>query len=645
MKQSKKPVPKAKSVHQVQSRSIVPVAKLRNREAASGHNRAITRQIWLLYLNSWQFRGRLWFIVFTRKYPHRTICEKYCKTYASRKRCEHIVNSLWTRLSVSFAVALGLLVAAQLAYPADRALPLARLEGHGYVGFRTYSQIAAKIGNTGSKKVTILTGGSNTVSSLAQMGVAVDTSTTFDQLSTYKIHQRLIPFSILVAGNDKKSINRHIDEVKLTEFAKNVEIASSRPSQDALIVRHDTKLTVISAQNGYESSLQILKQQIREAKLQDDNVILSPKILLPRISTQEAQEKATQMQRRIDTPLVIKAAEHTFTADSATLASWVDIIPEPDKKTIDLSFSKTRVDNFLKPVPAAVDQQAKPEIVTLLNGLAAGSTRGSAGRVVSYDELVKEVTGSINAGTITVWAKVNAILPPQTFERRYSRDSRGIQSLIDYWASLNQGRHGVDFRTINGRMAATLNPFRQFTAAGSNKLFIAHLISGRLDAGSLQNSTPTSAGLNVASCMDKMVRLSDNSCTLALGSIVGWGNSDTLLRNQGFTYTTLVSGGGTTSASDTSNWFTQLLSGSLTSAGQRNSLISLLSNQATRTGIPAGSAGIVVANKAGSLRGNVFDAAVVYHPGGTYILSVISDGGTFPAIADLAAQINRVLSE
>ena len=595
----------------------------------TAHIRAITRELWLLYLYSGRARASFWYVVFTKKYPRRNVCDIYCTTYASRKRCEHVARSPWTRLSVSFAVVLCLLVVAQLAYPHDRALPLARLQGHGFVGFKTYGQIADKINDLDNKNITIQAGSATTVSSYNEMGIAVDAEATFSQLRGYTATERMVPFSILLAGNKTVAIDRHVDDAKLVEFIQKIETSSNKQPRDAEIKREGTRLVVMPAEDGYESSPQILKQQILQAKLQDGSIILSPRIVPPRISSQEAREKARLMQGRIDNPLAIKAAELTLTADSKVLAEWVDIIPRPEQGTIELSLNKARVENFLKPLQPSVEQAAKPEVVTLLNGLMAGSTQGTSGRSLSFGELVDEVAKTTNPGTSAVWAKVNSILPEQIYDRRYSRDSQGIQNLIDYWVQTHKGQHGVDFRTINGRIAASASPYKQFSAASSNRLFIAHLISGRLDAGSLRGGTATSAGPNVASCMDRMLRLSDGTCTTALGNIIGWGNSAVLLRSQGFTNTSLAPGGGSTSASDTSTWFVQLLNGGLTSEEQKNSLINMLSHQGVRTGIS----------------GHVYDTAVIYHPRGTYILSVLSDGGSFAAIAELTAQINKVLGE
>lgn len=641
MKKAKKPSSARHSASTSGSQKTVQSAK----PARAAHIHAISRQVWLLYLNSAQIRFYMAYLVLSKKYPKKNICGRYCKTYASRKRCQHIASSPWTHFSVSAAAVLCLLVALQLAYPSDRTLPLARLQGHGFVGFKTQGAIAGKIDALDQQSVAVRSGSSAVISSYDKMGLEVDVDTTFDELRRYTVAQRLIPFSILLAGNKTADINRHVDDARLDEFTEKIGASISRQPRDAAIIKQGTKLVVIPAEDGYESSPQIFKQQILQTTLQNEAIILSPRIIPPRISSQAASEKARQMQSRIDNPLVIRAAEASLTADPEMLASWVDIIPNPKEGNFDLSFNKIRVENFLKPLPGLVDQPSKPEVVTLLNGLVAGTSQGSAGRSLNFGDLAEEVSATLNPGTTTVWAKVNSILPEQLYDRRYSRDSLGIQSLIDYWVQVHGGQPGIDFRTINGQIAASAGPYKKFSAAGSNKLFIAHLIAGRLDAGSVQPASATSAGTNVAGCMDKMLRFSDTACTLALGNIVGWGTSDFLLRSQGFMDTELVYNGGNTSASDTSAWFTQLLGGSLTSAEQKNFIIDKLARQTIRTGIPAGSAGILVANKAGYSGGSLYDAGVVYHPRGAYVLSVFSDGGSFAAIAELASQINRVLSE
>lgn len=611
----------------------------------SDHIRAIARPLWLLYLNSAQIRLYFAYIALTKKYPRQNICIGRCKTYASRKRCEHIMYSPWTRVGTSFATTICLLIAAQLAYPSDRALPLARLQGHGFVGFKTHADIAKLVGDLDKKDIAIYTKTGVTKTTYSEMGIAVDVDGTFENLRTYRPAEKIVPFSIVFMGNESLPVHRQVDSRKLEEFIKQLTSNAATKPQDAGISLDGSKLLIVPAEDGYEYQKETIKQQFLRANPGDTSITLAPTLLLPRISSQTATEKARQMQKRIDTPLIIRAADQSLKADSATLASWIDITPKPEEGDIQIVFNRGRVENFLRPLISSIEHPAKSETVTLLNGLMAGSSPGSSGRSLNFSQLVDEVANSTNAGTATVWAKVNSILPNQTYDRRYSRDSQGIQSLIDYWAQTHSGQHGIDFRTINGRISAGTNSYKQFTAASSNKLFIGHLISGRLDAGSLHPATMTSAGYSVSVCMDRMLRLSDMACTSALGTIVGWGSSNSMLSGQGFSSTTLAQNGGTTSASDTSHWFYQLVNGSLTSQAQKNIILDSLARQTVRSGIPAGSLGLGVANKAGISGMSVFDSAIVYHPRGSYILSVMSDGGSFGAIAELTAQINKVLSE
>lgn len=70
----------------------------------------------------------------------------------------------------------------------------------------------------------------------------------------------------------------------------------------------------------------------------------------------------------------------------------------------------------------------------------------------------------------------------------------------------------------------------------------------------------------------------------------------------------------------------------------------MMNRQIYRAGIPAGSAGSV-ANKVGFLGGLNHDAAIVYHPKGSYALVVLSSGSSFSAIADLARKISTIMNQ
>jgi beta-lactamase class A len=237
------------------------------------------------------------------------------------------------------------------------------------------------------------------------------------------------------------------------------------------------------------------------------------------------------------------------------------------------------------------------------------------------------------------------LTPSTQIVRTYSRNSKGIQALINYWLSTRGAQFGINFKTIDGQIAASHNPDKQFTSASVYKLFLAYVIYSKVEAGEMSLSDSSYNGYTVQKCIEIMITISTNECAIALGNTVGWNANDPKLKAIGINDTTLTSNNHLTTARDTSTILTALHNGTILNAEHREQLLGLLRRQIHRYGIPAGSAGMTVADKVGYLGSFTHDVAIVYHPKGSYVLSILSTGGSFYPFADLARQINSVMNQ
>jgi beta-lactamase class A len=230
-------------------------------------------------------------------------------------------------------------------------------------------------------------------------------------------------------------------------------------------------------------------------------------------------------------------------------------------------------------------------------------------------------------------------------KRNYTRSSKGLQALLNYWDSSNAGTWGIVLKTTSGDVSASLNPDRQFTSASVYKLYIAYATYTKTDNGELSMNALTANGNTVSDCLNLMIVRSDNACAGELGDMVGWGNSNGMLHDKGFTSTSVAYGGQLTTARDTAEYLTQLQNGSLLSDFNRADLLNKMTHNIYRYAIPAGSVGMPSANKLGALGAYNHDVAIVYHPKGTYILAVFSYGSDHSRIRELARQIAAVMSQ
>lgn len=580
-----------------------------------------------------------------RKLPHKKPTEPLpteqklsrFRTFFHRRPVRYLALTLSSLLAV---------ILIQLLYPANRSLPLSRLESHGYLGFASNDEILESFQNFDQRVVTVHTHTKNLTTSYQDLGVTIRPDQTVREMTDYPLSQRLIPFSLVVKSTKRYAISRDINDSQLSLFVRDVIAQASKQPKDAVVSLNGSQFVISPSEEGYEYQKEALKSQLLRSDLSDRaQLVFAPTILPPAISSDNAKVLVSRMQQRIDNPIVINAESITTKIDSPTLASWVSIVHNPAEKTVSITFDKSKIAASLRPLSGQVDKGQVPTTITYLNGMPMGRREGSSGKVLQFDELVERLSQTTSPVTGTIEANVATIPPKEVIDRTYSRDSSGLQSLLEYWTSTNRGQYSIDLRSLNGRIEANINPNKLFPSVGVYRLFIASMIYGKISANSLSYSTITQTGQNVEVCLDRMVRESNDGCTNALGALIGWGASDQQLLAQGFESTTLTEGAGLTTANDMSDWMTKLMMGSITSKSQADSLAKIMMRSNARSGIPAGSVGMSVASKSGAQGRLKHDVGIIYHPSGTYVLTILSEGSDFNLIADLAREINETMSQ
>ena len=174
-------------------------------------------------------------------------------------------------------------------------------------------------------------------------------------------------------------------------------------------------------------------------------------------------------------------------------------------------------------------------------------------------------------------------------------------------------------------------------------LFISLLLFDKINAGQIHWSDSIQ-GTDVETCLYNTIHYSANNC--AEQWINDWGRSwiNSALYAKGFSNsnTFTASDATHTSAQDLKKLLVGLYNRTLFNASDANQLIGLMKQQVYRSGIPAGSAG-TVADKVGFLWDYLNDAAIVYHPRGTYVLVIMTKGQSWGKIAEITKQIEKIM--
>ena len=249
-----------------------------------------------------------------------------------------------------------------------------------------------------------------------------------------------------------------------------------------------------------------------------------------------------------------------------------------------------------------------------------------------------------SASTATNIATANQVahkpLPQQA-----AKNIVDLQPILDAWAKDNdQQKWGIVVKSLEGpSFNASLNADKEFESASIYKLFLTLPLFDQIAVEHQKGVNLTVNGKNksIATCVDLMLRVSNNECGEAIGEYLGWQKVTRSLAQKGYSHTDFSKQANlVTSAGDTAS-FMESLYGDMFDRQAREIVMESLKQQRWRQGIPSGCPGCQVANKTGFLNNVMHDAAILQYQGGTYVLTVFSEGGTFKQIAELTGQIQQ----
>lgn len=236
--------------------------------------------------------------------------------------------------------------------------------------------------------------------------------------------------------------------------------------------------------------------------------------------------------------------------------------------------------------------------------------------------------------TITISPQVE----PATYEDVH------LQSLISNFAAAHPANHwSVQIEGLgNDERSASYNATNKYASASIFKLLLMYPLMQKtpISQWSSTQIDISNTTESLSDCVTAMLRVSDNACGEAVGAYVGWEYATTELQSIGLASTRLDDPNSpTTTAADTAYYLQGLYNGKWFDGATRNFVLNVLSNQTVRTGIPAGCSGCMVADKTGDLAGARHDAGIVTYRGGSYVLSIFTDGASASQIAQLTRQI------
>ncbi len=541
----------------------------------------------------------------------------------------------------------------QVFYPDSRLVALAKVDGQNFNGWNK-TDVANRLNELYAHDTVgiQLEPGKPAVrtASLAELGISTQNEARI-AAAAYPWYLRIIPTSIFWAHVFQRLPNPtySVDQATLANYITQHFGQTCRVEPtNANVEFSGGELKVVPAKDGGTCKRDEVEQRLTavQGSLQKDDTVLVPvEIAKPAIDDAAAQAFKTQLEDRVKDGLTITVGDSPHTISRSDVLSWVTF---KNATGLDIDFDTAKTaDYFARHITPKVAKPAGISKVTTHDFVETARVDGAAGQTIDMPATLASMRDVLLKKSDSALAKIAAVPPKVEYTRTYSPTEAGLSAMLQHYAHDHPGTFGISLIELSGKnRRAEFQQNKSFTTASTYKLFIAYSSLKRIEEGHWQWADQIHGGRNLDRCFDDMIVKSDNACAETLLQKIGFREITNEIQALGLKSTTFLSGDTPqTTAGDLSNFLAILHAGQMLSQqGSRDRLIGAMTRNIYRQGIPAGASG-QVANKVGFLNGLLHDAAIVYSPSGTYVLTIMSDGSSWGVIADLTRKIEALRAQ
>lgn len=546
------------------------------------------------------------------------------------------VSAKW--IAVILVVFLELNAAAYFLFR-SRTMPGVTLYGEN-VGIKSYAQLQSDVNNklsTRSLTVTI----NDSVHSLTYTDLGISFSST----KTFGYTKKLgdfwnLPLIQIFTSNAVTIIPQYdVDQVRLestlARYINNVD----EPAQDAKLVFPDNLNTEIKIKDGAYGSIlnpQIAGTQLVQALESGSEIKIQPESVAPKVNASQLAYAKNEAKQLIDNPIVIRNG-----AKKVSVIEPQVILRMLKNDGSQLAIRQARLEEYIQQelalyfYTAPVTRRINNNVVT-----AAGKDGIGLDEEAAYNTLSGAL---LDPNTTEVQLTTAALKPAEVVNGVYPKTDAGLAALIEDFDNEKRGDYNIIVHSMKkGGLGASHGGVEKIIPASTYKAFIAYAALKSVERGEMTMDTMTPHG-KLKDCIYEMIHVSTDHCAISIQDHMGWKKVDNLIHEAGFTSTFINNEGfgaeKYTTALDEYRLFRGYYDGTLLNKEHTAYMIDLFKNQMWRSGIPAGSAPAVVADKVGfyALREN--DVGIVYAPKGAYVIVAMSHYGTFGEISQLARRI------
>ena len=551
-------------------------------------------------------------------------------------------TAVWVAFLLSAAM-----IAGQMLYPPDKAVLFARVNERP-VGLHAHDDVAKLLTEQFDKtKIKLVVDGGKSVEySLKAAGAEPNTERMIAELSDYPFWQRFIPFSLLWQVRQVSEVDVYYADPVLQQFSKKRSQDLSFAAANARLAIKDGNLVATREKSGKTVTSGQVYKALTEAPLQlgESTVItVQAKQVQAEHSMAEFAQVKTQAEAALARKVTIKADGRIFTPDTAEAATWLVLDTAADG-AVTLRADMSRIEAYVATINKQVETPAGQTNITIVDGRETGRTEGEAGRAIDAGNLANQLATFLleGKGANPLAVQFTAVPPSVIFNSRYTATQEGLQAYLNDLGR-NKNVRVMMQQLDGGRWAASTRATESTPSGSTYKLYVALMLFDKMKKGEVTWNDPM-LDTTVSTCFDRMTIASTNPC--AEKWVAEW-SPETL---NGFIYAHGFSGGTTfahslakhTTAADLTKYMIGLNDGSVVSEPYRSRLLHSLSVHPYRYGIPTGSKGRVW-DKVGFLWDYIHDTAIVQHPRGTYILTIMTKGQSYAAIANITREIEKIM--
>lgn len=554
-----------------------------------------------------------------------------CCKRVSRRQLSLVVGS----------VALGIVLLIQLLYPAGRLLPFVQVDGVS-IGGMDRSEATSKLNTAYANHTINIYMGTNpkpvVSSKLSTADIKVDNTARLEKLD-YPWYLRLLPTSILWAGLKSTSTPAPTYGASFDSYTEQHLMPSCRQDPiDATLKVQGGALVVVSAKKGGLCEAgDVVKsvKSVRPTIQKQTEIRVDRKEVEAHIKDEVAKKLAETLNSRLNKGVNLAVGGESVVIPGNEVMSWLDFSSSNDK--IIATVNTERSAKWLNgAVASRVTIKPGVSYVTTNDFTVVSQTTGENGRAIDIAETVKSLQLVVDGQSASATVITKVVPPIEQYTRTYSASDTGLSALMANYAKDHSGVFGVSMIELDGKKRrADYRGNEQFVTASTYKLFVAYSLMKQIDSGKRDWAS------NMA-CFNKMISHSDNACAESFLGSIGLKNVTADIQSIGLTNSTFMKEGGPyTTANDLTLLLGMIATRQNFSSENQQRLISAMTGNVFRKGIPAGVGG-KVANKVGFMNGLLHDAAIVYGSNGTYVLAIMTDGSSWETIADLAKNIDKL---